>query len=104
MPSAREAKFLQMVQQYPESPLGHFSLGKFYLEESRWQEAVAALELAVQKDPTYAAAWVALGDAYAGSGAALRAQEVFQRALQTPHAQKDTSLQADIAQRLSRLS
>src|SRR6185436_4879699 len=49
--SEREAMFRQMVTEFPDSPMGHFSLGKFLLEEKRWAEAVASLEQAVKLDP-----------------------------------------------------
>src|SRR5215210_5731659 len=43
----REAMFRQMVNEFPDSPMGHFSLGKFLLEEKRFPEGVLALEKAV---------------------------------------------------------
>ena len=60
--SDREAMFKEMVRQFPDSPMGHFSLGRLLVDEKRWPEAVAALSDAVRLDPTYAAALVALGD------------------------------------------
>lgn len=95
--------FQQMVTEFPDSPMGHFSLGKYYLEEKRWADSVAALEKAVVLDPGYAAAWVALGDAHAGAGAPDKARDAWQRALETPHGKRDQSLQADLEQRISEL-
>jgi tetratricopeptide (TPR) repeat protein len=92
-----------MVAEFPDSAMGHFSLGKFLLEEKRFQESVLALEKAVAIDASYAAAWVALGDAHAGAGDAARAKASWERALQTPHGKKDASLQADLEQRMSEL-
>jgi Tfp pilus assembly protein PilF len=103
MPSPRETMFLQMVKEYPDAAMGHFSLGKLYLEEGRFAEAVPSLENAVKLDPKYAAALVALGDAHAGAKNTQLAAETYRRALSSPHAQKDTSLQAEIAQKLSSL-
>ncbi len=100
MSSDRETLFLKLVSEFPDSPMGHFSLGRLYLDEKRWAEAVAALENAVQLDPAYAAAHVGLGDAFAGLGEKERAKAAWQRALQTPHGQRDASLQADLEQRL----
>jgi tetratricopeptide (TPR) repeat protein len=92
-----------MVSDFPDSPMGHFSLGKYLLEEKRWRESVAALERAVSIDPAYSAAWVALGDAWAGSGDSDRARAAWQRALETPHGKKDQTLQADLEHRMSEL-
>ncbi len=92
-----------MVSEFPDSPMGHFSLGKFLLEEKRWADSVLALEKAVAIDAGYAAAWVALGDAHAGAGDAARAKAAWQRALETPHGKKDQSLQADLEDRMSQL-
>jgi tetratricopeptide (TPR) repeat protein len=95
--------FRQMVTEFPDSPMGHFSLGKYLLEEKRFPESAAALEKAVAIDAGYAAAWVALGDAHAGAGDPARAKAAWERALQTPHGKKDQSLQADLEQRMSEL-
>jgi uncharacterized protein HemY len=96
----REKRFLHMTLQFPESPMGFFSLGRLYLEEKRWDESVKALSEAVRLDTGYAAAWVALGDAHAGRGAREAAKSAWSKALETPHAQRDASLQADLEQRM----
>lgn len=100
MSSEREALFLKLVAEYPDSPMGHFSLGRLYLDEKRWADAVAPLREAVTLDPHYAAAHVALGDALAGQGQKDDAKSAWRAALATPHGQRDLSLQADLEQRL----
>lgn len=96
----REAMFKEMVRQFPESPMGHFSLGRLFVDEKRWPEAVAALSESVKLDPTYAAALVALGDAHAGAGAKDLARAAWERALNTPLGLRDMSLQSDLEQRI----
>ncbi|MFO0601329.1 MAG: tetratricopeptide repeat protein [Myxococcaceae bacterium] len=96
----REATFKQIIEQFPDSPMGHFSLGRLYLDEKRWADAATCLAEAVRLDPTYAAALVALGDARAGAGDKNAAREAWQKALETPHGRKDMSLQGDLEQRL----
>lgn len=98
--SDREALFRQMVTQFPDSPMGHFSLGRLLVDEKRWDEAVDALGNATRLDPNYAAAWVALGDAHAGAARKDDAKRAWERALQTPHGQRDLSLQSDLEQRI----
>lgn len=80
--------------------MGHFSLGKYYLEAAQYAQAAAALTTAVGLDPNYAAAWVALGDAWNGAGEATKAKDAWERALKTPHGRKDMSLQADLEERM----
>ena len=46
----REAQFKQLVAEFPDSPMGHFSLGKLYLDRSQWREAAGCLERAAQLD------------------------------------------------------
>lgn len=101
--SDREAQFKQLVAEFPDSPMGHFSLGRLYLDEQRWAEAAASFERAASLDPTYAAALVGLGDAWASVGDPARAREAWDRALRTPLGQKDLSLQADLEQRMAEL-
>jgi uncharacterized protein HemY len=98
--SDRESMFREMIRQFPDSPMGHFSLGRLFVDEKRWAEAVTTLGEAVRLDPTYAAAFVALGDAHAGAGQKEEAKAAWQRALETPLGKRDMSLQADLDQRI----
>ena len=103
MAADREALFKEMVREFPDSPMGHFSLGRLYLDERRWDESVACLAEAVRLDPDYAAAMVALGDAWAGLGDKAKAREAWERALATPLGRKDVSLQTDLDARIREL-
>jgi uncharacterized protein HemY len=96
----REATFKQVIAQFPESPMGHFSLGRLYVDEKRWAEAASALKEAVRLDPSYAAAFVALGDAHAGLSDKDAARAAWVQALATPLGRRDLSLQADLEQRI----
>ena len=104
MSSEREAQFKKLVADFPQSPMGHFSLGKLYLDARRYAEASKALEEAVRLDPQYAAALVALGDAYAGEGRVPEAKEVLTRARTTALGQSHQSLAEEIDARLEDLS
>ena len=64
MSTERERQFEEMVAEFPDSPMAHFSLGKVYLEGRRYQDAARTLEEALRLDPDYAAAMVSLGDLY----------------------------------------
>lgn len=99
----REEHFKQLVEKFPQAPMGHFSLGKWYLEQRRYSDAANALKRATELDPTYAAALVALGDAYAGVGDASNARAVLERARAVALEQKHPSLAEEIDERLSTL-
>lgn len=99
MTAEREALFKAMIAEFPDSPMGHFSLGRHYLDSRRWADAAACFQEAVRLDPTYAAAFVGLGDAQAGLGQKALAKAAWQQALGTPLGKRDLSLQADLEQR-----
>jgi predicted Zn-dependent protease len=103
MSDARLEQFKQMVAEFPEAPMAHFSLGKALLEARRYAEAAEVLETAVRLDPQYAAALVSLGDAYTGAGETQKAREVLTRARDTALAQSHASLAEEIDERLSGL-
>jgi tetratricopeptide (TPR) repeat protein len=92
-----------MVKEFPDSPMGWFSLGRHYLEAKDYRQAAVSLAEAAKLDPNYAAAWVALGDAKAALGLPEEAREAWNKALETPHGKRDASLQADLEQRLADL-
>jgi Tfp pilus assembly protein PilF len=92
--------FKKMVSDFPESPMAHFSLGKWHLEEKQAALAVLCFQKAVALDAHYSAAWLCLGDAFAALRNSEAAKESWNAALQTPHAHKDASLRADLEQRI----
>jgi tetratricopeptide (TPR) repeat protein len=104
MMDPREATFLKVITDFPDSPMGYFSLGRLYLDAKRYADAVTRLSEAVRLDPNYSAAWVALGDAHGNAGEKEQAKAAYERALATPHGQRDGSLQGDLAQRLQDLA
>lgn len=98
----REKKYLDMIAQFPESPLGHYTLGRYYVEVRRFAEAIAPLQRCLAEEPEWTAAMLALADAFAGTGDKARAVEVLERAKQTPTA-GHASMAADIEDRLEDL-
>ncbi len=103
MPDAREQKYLDMIAAFPDSPLGYFSLARYYVEVARFAEAIEPLEKCLKDDPEWAAAMVALGDAYAGAGQTAKAVEILKRARQSAQAQSHATMAQDIAERLADL-
>lgn len=103
MPDAREQKYLDMIAQFPESSLGHFSLARYYIELGRFQEAIPALERCLKDEPEWAAAMVALGDALAGAGREEDAVALLNKARGSALAQSHASLAEEIDERLADL-
>jgi uncharacterized protein HemY len=102
--SEREAEYRKMVEQFPDSPLGHFSLGRFLLEAGRYAEAAQVLGRANALQAEWAAALVALGDAQAGAGERAQAAQTWQKAREVALAQRHPSLAEEIDERLAELS
>jgi uncharacterized protein HemY len=99
----REKKYLEMVAECPESPLGHFSLGKYYVEVGRFREAAEHLGRCLTEEPCWAAAMVALADAYSGLGEAQKAIAVLRNAKETVLARSHPSIAKEIRRRLESL-
>ncbi|MFN0063621.1 MAG: tetratricopeptide repeat protein [Myxococcaceae bacterium] len=102
-PMPREAQFRKLISDFPTSPMGHFSLGKLLLEARRYAEAAEALANAVKLNPEYAAALLALGDAWEGAGKVQEAREVFERAKAHALAQNHPGLAEEIDARIDAL-
>ena len=103
MSEEREARFKKIAAEFPDSPMSHFTLGKLYLDARRYQEAVRSLEEAMRLDPHYAAAGVALGEAYAGAGDPAKARGAFEQARKSALAQKHDGLAEEIGQKIAEL-
>ena len=103
MGSEREAQFRKLAADHPTSPMVHFSLGKFLLDQRRYVEAVESLRTAVSLQTDYAAAMVALGDALAGAGRKDEARQVLEGARATALGQSHPSLAEEIDERLADL-
>jgi|SRR5450755_4082803 TolA-binding protein len=99
----REAQFRKLVEQFPESPMGHFSLGKLLLEQRRYPEAAESLGNATRLDPSYAAALVALGEALRQDGRTQAAKAVWEQARARALEQKHPSLAEEVDELLAAL-
>jgi uncharacterized protein HemY len=98
----REQRYLEMVAQFPESPLGYFTLGRYYLESERFLEAIEPLERCVSDEPDWTAALVALADAHSAVGNKTRAIELLEGAQKTSQA-SHRAIAAEIEEKLEDL-
>lgn len=103
MSDAREAQFKKLVADFPQSPMPHFSLGKLYLEQGRYPEAIGCLEEANRRQSEWAAALVALAEAYAGAGQVGQAKTTYATAKEIALKQKHPSLAEEIDEKVEEL-
>jgi TolA-binding protein len=99
----REAQFRKLVEQFPASPMGHFSLGKLLLEQRRYAEAARSLATAAGLDPSYAAALVSLGEALAADGQKDAARAAWEQARARAREQHHPSLAEEVDELLAAL-
>ncbi|NOX58151.1 MAG: tetratricopeptide repeat protein [Planctomycetes bacterium] len=60
--SDRIEQFQKMAEADPENEMGHFSLGKAYLDAGRFAEAIAPLNRTLELNPTFSKAYHLLGE------------------------------------------
>ncbi len=94
-----EQAALAMTEEYPDSPLPWFSLGRHYLSAGAPAKAAEALRRCVALQPDYAAALFALGEACAAAGLGEEARDAFQRCRRAALAQNHPSLAEEAEQR-----
>ncbi len=73
----RIQQFKQMAAADPENELGHFSLGKAYLDAGRFDDAVGPLTRALDLNPTMSKGYQLLGEALDRAGKREKAIEVM---------------------------
>jgi Fe-S cluster biosynthesis and repair protein YggX len=78
----RIAQFQNMAAADPNNELGHFSLGKAYLEAGRFPEAVASFARALELNPSLSKAYHLCGEAAMKAGDTKKAVEVMARGVE----------------------
>lgn len=99
----QEAQYKKRAQDFPDSPLTQYALGRYLLEKGRYAEAVGPLEIANRLQPEYAAAMVALGDAYKGANQPDKARQTWEAARVVAVAQSHPGLAEEIDERIADL-
>lgn len=85
----RIAQFKQMAEADPTNELGHMSLGKMYLQASRFGEAAASLARVVELNPKLSKAYQLLGEAHEGAGEREKAVDLVTRGVTVADGQGD---------------
>lgn len=60
MPNPKIEPLKRVLAIEPDDDVAWFGLGKAYMDDSNWQEAVTALQSCIRVKPTYSAAYYAL--------------------------------------------
>lgn len=100
---SRIAQFKNMAEADPENELGHFSLGKAYIDAKRFAEAERPLRRVLQLNPAYSKAYELLGKALVESGRRADAVEVLERGYSVAAERGDVMPREQIANMLAEL-
>ncbi len=87
--NSRIQQFKQMAAADPENELGHFSLGKAYLDSGRFTDAVTPLLRVVELKPDLSKAYQLLGEAYEKAGQRDKSIEILTRGVTVADEQGD---------------
>ena len=85
----RIQQFKTMAEADPNNELGHFSLGKAYLDAGRFDEAIAPLTRVLELNPRMSKAYQLLGEAYDKTDQRDEAIDMLKRGAAMAHQQGD---------------
>lgn len=85
----RIQQFKQMSEADPENELGHFSLGKAYLDAGRHADAIAPLQRALELKPRLSKAYQLLAEAFDAIGQSAKAIDTLSRGVAVADEQGD---------------
>jgi len=92
-----------MTEADPNNELGHFSLGRAYLDAGLFQESIPSLERVLALNPKFSKAYVLLGKAYSAIRHQERAVETLTRGYGVAHERGDLMPRNEIAEMLREL-
>jgi predicted Zn-dependent protease len=103
MASLREELIQEALAADPNDPLVHFAAGGFYLEERRYEDAVAAFRTATELKPDYSAAWLGLARSIAGAGDDDAARAAYEEAIRVAAQNRDLKVRNEARTELEQL-
>ena len=87
-----------------DTPLLRYGLGAEYAKQSRYPAAIAHLQHAVAKDPSYSAAWKLLGQSLVANGNVDAARAAYEQGIRSAEAKGDKQAAKEMTVFLKRLS
>jgi Fe-S cluster biosynthesis and repair protein YggX len=103
MSEARIEQFKKMAEADPENELGHFSLGRAYLDAGKYSEAAASLERAISLNANLSKAYQLLGEAMLKMDMRDQAIARFSQGVKIADARGDVLPRNEMAQKLKEL-
>ena len=97
----RAEMFRQVLEIDPEDALGNFGLGELLVEEAKYADAIRHLGRALETDPRYSAALLALGKAHEGNGDPAQATETYRLGVEVAAARGDLATANKMQERLA---
>ena len=97
MTSQQIPNLLKLVGTPRDGALLRFSLGSEYLKSADFEQAIAHLQAAVEKDPGYSAAWKLLGRALGDSGRTRDAISAYRRGMEVAQGKGDLQAAKEMA-------
>lgn len=88
----------------PNDHLGHFMLGKLYLDAERYQEGAREFEQTLALKPDYSAAYRLCGDCYRKAGNVAKAREVYEKGIEVAEGNGDLQTVKEMQVFLRKLS
>lgn len=73
--------FRQVLEMDPDDEVANFGIGGFYQKEGEYDRAIEHLQIVVNNNPEYSAAFALLGEALAKSGRLKEANDIYQRGI-----------------------
>lgn len=89
MPNPKIEQFQKVLQLDPHDETLWFGLGKAYIEDENWPEAIAALHRCIEVQPRYSAAYYALAQAYHRTHQLDACRQICEKGIEVAAANRD---------------
>ena len=103
MSQSRIKELRKLLELDPDDALGHFMLGREYLKENLFEEAIPAFRRVLEINPDYTAAWRQLGAAYEKAGDRQEAVQAYLQGIEVARRTRDLQSGKECAAFLRRL-
>lgn len=96
MPNPRIEPLKKVLDMDPNDDTAWFGLGKAYLDDGSYEQAVQALDKCLEVKPSYSAAYYALAQALEKTGQAERCREVCQKGIEVSKTNGDVMVTTNL--------
>ncbi|MFO0773055.1 MAG: tetratricopeptide repeat protein [Nitrospiraceae bacterium] len=103
MPNPRIEPLKRVLALEPDDDVAWFGLGKAYMDDGNWNEAVEALESCIRVKPTYSAAYFALAESLKKVNRLDRCREVSAKGIEVSRTNGDAMVTKNLEHLLTTL-